>query len=74
MSKHSELLDDRLRELAWASAAWCNSADGHADMARRAREARRDARIDMSDAALDARLRRMASMTELCVALSRLAV
>jgi hypothetical protein len=66
----SEELDRRLRDMAARSAAWMDSAEGRAAMARAARRARADAWIDMSPAALDARLRELASLSALCRALA----
>jgi predicted nucleotidyltransferase len=60
-------VDGDLRELSRLSEAWMSSPQGRFELALRAREARRHAVVDMSDGALDSRLRRMAAVSALCV-------
>lgn len=62
-------VDQRLRELARLSAEWLDGDEGRRDMARRARQARADAAVDMSAAAVDARLRELADLSALCQSL-----
>lgn len=61
-----DAIDERLRECARLSALAMDSDEGRRDMARRAREARRTAVIDMSTEAVDARLRECAELSALC--------
>jgi hypothetical protein len=62
----SDSIDSRLREVARLSAAYLDSDEGRRDMERRAREARRTEAIDMSASAIDARLRQLARLSQLC--------
>ncbi len=60
----------RIRELARLSAERWDSEAGRRDMARRAREARRSAVIDMSGEAVGARIRELAELSRLCAELA----
>lgn len=61
----------RLRELSRLSAAALDTEEGRRDMARRARLARRRAVVDMSGRGVAARIRELASVSQLCASLAR---
>lgn len=63
-------VDARIRECARLSALALDTPEGRENMARRAREARRTAVIDMSADAIDARLREVAELSALCRSLA----
>ncbi|RLB51032.1 MAG: hypothetical protein DRJ42_17665 [Deltaproteobacteria bacterium] len=65
-----EAVDEALRRWSELTREWMDSEEGRADMALRAREARR-APVDMSPSAIDARLREMADLSALCADLAR---
>lgn len=64
-------VDARIRELARLSAIELDSPEGRRDMARRAREARRMALVDMGPRAIDSRIRELAELSALCASLAR---
>jgi len=64
-------VDASLRELARLSAIELDSEEGRREMARRAREARRKAFVDMGAEAIDARIRELAELSALCASLAR---
>jgi hypothetical protein len=67
----NDALDRRLRELGRQSRAWMDGEEGRTTLAERARLARREAVVDMSDEAVERRLRRLAGVSALCCELAR---
>lgn len=70
MSGDASDIDARLRTAARLSSLSWSTDKAIADMARRAREARRSAVVSMEPADVDARLREVASLSRLCRSLS----